>query len=145
MKTFPDRMTRGVVRSLRTHGILLLIIGIWFFFVAVDFVRNPFGAPLWRIYPAVFGWGLSIVAAVAIIVLSWRRLGKPFEGTADAGLSRHLRTLFKAEVVVAFCTALLSVEPEFTGRLLFLFLAGNFFLLGFCARAKNTASAPPIP
>ena len=140
MKVFTDRVTRGTVLALLVHSILLLLIGAWLFCESLRYLKHPYGTPVWRIYSAVGGWGVAIVAGMIIVVLATLRLKKPFDGLAAASLSRIFKTLFVAEVVVVFVFGGMILDGgETQGRMLLWSLVLKLILLGLFGGAAKDA------
>jgi len=138
MKVFTDRMTRGAMWVLLIHGVLVFLIGIQLFAKSLYYVKNQYGTPVWRIFPAVGGTALAVVVGAAIAVLSGLRLRKPFDGSLAKGLSPTFKTVFAAEVVLVFIFGSMILDcGETAGRMLLCCVALNLLLLGLFGKGPR--------
>jgi hypothetical protein len=139
MKLFTDHMTRGTSIALLVHGILLTLIGIWFFALSVEFIKNPRGvkAPAWRLYTAAAGWGSAVGAGAVIAVLTTIRLAR-LSDNRTPGLPRALKAIFVAEFVVVFIFGGMILDGGEQQRWMLLWtIALNFGLLGVFGRSPK--------
>ena len=137
MKAFAGGMTRGTTLALLVHSVVLTLAGVLLLDTAREFVRHPRGSgvPLWQLHVARAGWAAALGAGLLVTALSGARLLKPFDGPANAGLSRHFKTLFVFEGIVVFLFGGMILDcGETAGRMLLWTLVLNLLVLGTAHR-----------